>query len=471
MNDLEIHHHNKKLANPFLWVLLSFVIIIIAGSILLYFDHAFFAKTAGDPFEFRFEDYINCFFAAVSASCVTGLTPFSNGIVNTFSLFGQIVMIILVQIGGLGFITVLAFLTTLFAGKIKFKDRYFLSQAVGATSYIHVVKFVRQIILISFIVELIGAGLFFPAMFNLYSGNIGQAIWGSIFHSISAFNNAGFDILGNSSYIITDGTLLKDAAAWVPNYIKIVTMVLIIMGGLSFVTIIEIFSFKKRPKQYRAFVKIVLSTSFFLLVGGAITFVSFECFKADNPMSVIDAIFQSVTCRTAGFASYPQGDLTIGSKIISCFLMFVGGSPLGTTGGVKTTTLFIVILSIYSYIRGREVTAFNRRYSQKQIIRAMAIVFIALASIITAFILIEVFESSKGFANEDLVLEVFSAFGTVGLSADLTPQLTIGSKLVLCALMYLGRLGPMTMFSVFSKNINMESKRHYELVEEDILIG
>ena len=365
----------------------------------------------------------------------------------------------------------MAFLITLFSRKIKFKDRYFLSQAVGGTSYIHVIKFVRQIILISFSCELLGALLYFPAMFNLYPNDIFQSIWLSVFHSISSFNNAGFDILGSTSLIVAEGSILGNAPAWIPTYIQIVTMVLIVLGGLSFVTIIEVFSFKKRPKQYRAFVKIVLSTTAILLVTGSLCFIALECFKPENPMSVLDAIFQSVTCRTAGFATYDQSQLSIGSKIISCILMFIGGSPLGTAGGIKTTTFFIVILSIYCFLSGKEVTAFNRRYSQKQIIKALSLIFISLAVILTCYVVVSVIETNKGFTGDDIVFELFSAFGTVGLTANLTPSLKSGSKIILCVLMYLGRLGPMTLFSVFSRNMNTESKLHYELVEEDLLIG
>lgn len=458
---------HKKQVNPFLLVLLSFIFIIIIGSGLLYLDLVINAPEGFNP---SIEDYVDCFFVSVSASCVTGLNPFAGGIIGTFSIFGQIVLACLIQIGGLGFITILAFLITLFAGKISFKDRYWLSQAVGSTSFAHVIKFVRQIILISIVCELIGFGLFIPGMINLFPNDISHALWVSAFHSISSFNNAGFDLLGNTSLIVADGSLLASAPGWVPVYNQIVTMVLVVMGGLSFLTIIEIFSFKKRPSQYRAFVKIVLFSTAGLLLGGSLLFMIFECFKSTNPMTPLDAIFQSVTCRTAGFATYDQGQLTTGSQIVSCLLMFIGGAPLGTAGGIKITTFFIVILSMYSYIRGREVSAFHRKYSQKQIIRAMSLIFFSLFVIIFSFGAIKIIEGGK-FTTESICFEAFSAFGTVGLSANLTTELSIGSKLILCLLMYIGRLGPMTMFSVFSKNINIESKLHYELVEEDLLIG
>ena len=465
----QIRSH-KKQANPFLLVLLSFVILILIGSGLLYLDLVLNGKNIDPSINLSFETYLDCFFVAVSASCVTGLNPFAGGVIGTFSIFGQIVMAVLIQIGGLGFITVLAFIITLFAGKISFKDRYWLSQAVGSTSFIHVIKFVRQIILISFVVETIGFALFIPAMINLFPNNIGYALWASLFHSISSFNNAGFDLLGNSSFIPVAGSLLASAPTWTSVYLKIVTMVLVVAGGISFLTIIEVFSFKKRPSQYRPFTKIVLLYTFVLLAGGSLLFMIFDSFKAVNPMTPLDAFFQSVTCRTAGFASYDQSQLSIGSQIVSCFLMFIGGAPLGTAGGIKITTFFIVVLSMFSYLRGKEVSAFNRKFSQKQIIRAMSLIFFSIFVLIASYAAIEIIEGGK-FSAENIIFEVFSAFGTVGLTANLTTQLSVGSKMVLCLLMYIGRLGPMTMISVFSKNMNVESKLHYELVEEDLLIG
>ena len=469
MNDSNIKIHKEKI-NPFLLVMLTLFIVIVVGSILLFFDYAFKHGWSN----LSFEDYINSFLISVSATCVTGLTSYKDGILNAYSRFGQTVIMILIQIGGLGFLTVLAFLITLFAGKLKFKDRHFISQIVGSNSVAHVGKFVKKIILISFVCELLGflAGL--PVFFNLYPNDVSTALFTSLFHSVSSFNNAGCDILGSTSLIANEATsILYNQPIWVTTYLEILTMILIILGGLGFLVIAEIFTFKK-PKQWSAFTKIVLSTTAFLLGTGFILFVATECFKGESSMTPLQALFQSVTCRTAGFATYDQANLSMGGKVISSILMFVGGSPLSTAGGIKTTTIFMIILAMFSYLRGKRVAAFKRVFSSKQVIRAMSLAFISLFAILICYCGIYLIEDSV-LTNEvptgDIFFEVFSAFGTTGLSANLTPDLHWGSKLILCILMFLGRLGPMTLFSIFSKNIDKEDDSHFKYVQSDILIG
>lgn len=188
-------------------------------------------------------------------------------------------------------------------------------------------------------------------------------------------------------------------------------------------------------------------------------------------MTPLDAIFQSITCRTAGFSTYNQANLSIGSKIFSCILMFIGGSPLGTAGGIKTTTLFMIILAIFSYLRGKNVSAFKRTYSTKMIVKAMSLFFIAILTVIICFIIISTLEQSQNIPSENILFEVFSAFGTVGLSTGINPDLSVGSKSILIFLMFAGRLGPMTFFQVFQINMNKEGSAHYKYVEEDFLIG
>lgn len=459
---------NKEKINPFFLVMIALVVVILLGSILLFIDYANKVSWSN----LHFTDYIDSLFISVSATCVTGLSVYSEGIVNAYSLFGQVVIVCLIQIGGLGFLTVLAFLIVLFAGKLKFKDRHFLSQIVGSTSVANVGKFVKKVILISFLCELFGflAGL--PVFINLFPNDIGKAIWNSIFHSVSSFNNAGFDILGSQSLLVNpENSLLYNAPSWIPIYLQILTMVLVVLGGLGFIVIADIFTFKK-PSQWSTFTKIVLSTTGVLLLSGSLLFVAFECFKPENPMTILDAIFQSVTCRTAGFSTYNQANLSVGGRVVSCFLMFIGGSPISTAGGVKTTTLFIIGLAMYSYLKGSKVVAFKRSMSSKSVIKAMSLVFISFIAVLICYALVFVIEENNSLTDPQYIFfEVFSAFGTVGLSANLTPFLTWGSKLILCVLMFLGRLGPMTLFSVFSRNIDKESNTHFDYVQSDILIG
>lgn len=463
-----------KILNPFVLVIASFLIVILLGSLLLVMP---WAQKSNN---WEWNHYIDALFVATSTTCVTGLSAYSSGIGGTLTFAGQLICLILIQIGGLGFITILTFVITLFGHKLQFKDKFVLAKAVNATSLNELTHLVRKIILISFIIELAGFGISLPA-FLASNMPVKDAIWNSVFMSVSSFNNAGFDVLGSASFInqATDGTVILGTInggcgysfpMWAYVYLLVYFMIMITLGGLSFLVIVDVFSFKKRFKQFKSFTKIVLLTSLILVVFGFICFLPLECFSHKG-FTPLDAIFQSVTCRTAGIASYPQGKLTTASKIVSCFLMFVGGSPLSTAGGIKTTTLFITFLSMICYFRKKPVKAFNRRYSTLTVVKAMSLIFIGFFTTIIAFLIICGLEHGKSFNNEDILFEVYSAFGTVGLSADLTPNLSLGSKIVLCVLMFLGRLGPMTFFQVFQGNEDTQTKEHFKYVEEDFLIG
>ncbi len=454
----------KREISPYLIVLLSFLIIILIGSFLLTLP---FAKTDG-----QWGSYIDSLLAATSATCVTGLSPYVAGIGGELTFFGQLVMLIMIQIGGLGFVTVLTFFITLFTGKLQFKDRYFVSQAVGSTNVADIVKFVRKILLITFIVEAIGFLLGLPVFFTIYPDNPGEAIWNSIFTSISSFNNAGFDIFGGNSLIkIAENPIVYNMPDWCYYYLLSYIMILIIVGGISFLTIMEVFTFKN-SRSYRAFTKICISMTAILIVFGFVAFFLTEGIKPTNAITPFQALFQSVSLRTAGFAAFDQSQLSAGGNVISCLFMFIGGCPLSTAGGIKTTTIFIVIIAIYKYLRGRQVTAFKRAYSSSMIVKAMALLLIAFTLVIAGYVAVWAFEGGGGDKTvEALIFEVFSAFGTTGLSYGITPSLSIGSKLVLCVLMYLGRLGPMTFFNLFEKSMGRKSDKHFQYVEEDILIG
>ena len=487
----KVEKHEKKekknifktwLVNPYNLVILSFIIVIVIGSFLLVtplaqsdgawaFNHV---RADGQKVT-----YLDCLFTAVSATCVTGLCTFGSGIGNTLSLFGQIVVVIMIQIGGLGFITVLTFFITIFRSKLEFKNRYLISQMVGSTNFADVVKFVRRLILISISFVTAGTIIGLPVFFQMYPHNPWMAIWSSFFTSASAFNNAGFDLFGGTSLVRGMGnTLIDGLPNWAYYYLCTYLMVLIVSGGISFLVIIDIFGFKKF-RQWRAFTKIVLFTTAILLSAGFLVFIFSECFHAGG-MNVYQALFQSVTLRTAGFATYNQDNISLVGKAFSCLLMFIGGSPLSTAGGIKTTTAFMIFLAMFSYFRGSRVTAFKRVYSSNMIVKAMSLVFIGLFALATGFIAVYLFEENSlnseaiGLSSPEhiaIAYEVFSAFGTVGVSTGITPYISIGSKIVLCLLMFLGRLGPMTFLQIFQANMDKKTNLHYQYVEEDFLIG
>ena len=461
-------NNQKKSINPYFLVILSFVVIIFVGAILLMMP---FSRTANN-----FGNFLDCLFLATSATCVTGLNSFSQGIGQELTFPGQIVVLALIQIGGLGFVTILTFFITLLSGKLQFKDRLFISLMVNSDDAAEVVHFIRRIILISFSFELIGFLLGLP-VFLTSTDNIFEGLWYSLFTSISSYNNAGFDLFGSTSLIRgIDNEFIDNLPVWAYYYMCSYIMILIIAGGISFLVVMDIFA-KRNLKQLRVFTKISLLMTVVLLTVGFIVFWISE--PAHSPFS---ALFQSVTCRTAGFATLDQDQMSVLGKAFSCFLMFFGGNPLGTAGGVKTTTLYIIVLAMVCYLTGRKVTSFHRRYPNDVVVKAMSLVLLAVATIFVGFIAIYAFENQLDVStigesgltstkSAALIYEVFSAFGTVGVSTGVTPYLSVGSKIVICFLMFIGRLGPITFFQLLGSKMRLDEGSKYHYVEEDFLIG
>lgn len=455
----------KRRVSPYFLVMLSFLVLLLFGGFLLTLP---ISQKSGE-----WGSYADSVFMATSAVCVTGFDCYPNGLVNTITLFGQAVELVLMQLGGLGFMTIFFFLVTLFRKKVTFRDRYFLSQATGSSDVGHIVTFLRKIIIATVTIETIGFLVGIPVFINLY-GNTWEAYWGSLFLAVSSFNNAGLDLFGVTSFIREGNELLTNMADWAYYYMLTYSMILIILGGISYLVILEVFSFKKKPHQWSAYTKICLLMAFILVVTGALLiYLTDGVIAQDNKMSFFHALFQSVSCRTAGFASYDPYSLSTGGRIVSWILMFIGGSPLGTASGIKTTTLFIIILSIYSYIRGKKVTAFHRYYSLSLVVRAMAVMLISMFIVIGGYLLLTEFEINNPYVTgERAIYETISAFSTTGFTTGMTVNLSVGGKITCVALMYFGRLGPMTLFNIFSKNMHVDNDAsHILYVEEEILIG
>lgn len=451
-----------KQISPYLLVILSFIGVILLGSFLLTLP---FAHKNGN-----WGNYIDALFHATSATCVTGLSTYSLGIGGELTFFGQLVMLIMIQIGGLGFITILTFFVSLIQKKIQFKDRYMLAQAVNSTSIADVTKFVRRVIIIVATAEILGFALGLPVFLNVPGYSVPKAIWASVFTSISAFNNAGFDIFGGTSLIQGMGTIVDTMPRWAYYYMQGYIMILIVMGGLSFLTIIELTFQRKKAKQLSSFTRITL-----LMTGSLIIFGFGILMLTDGISGNItpyQALFQSVTTRTAGFASFDQSTLSPAGKTVSCVLMFIGGSPISTAGGIKTTTIFVLILCFIRFLQGRKISAFKREFTNSSIIKTMTLVFLSVVVLLVGYICIASFERGNDAATTDAVLyETFSAFGTVGLSESLTTTLSLGSKIVICLLMFFGRLGPITLFQIFQTNIDNEKNTHYREIPTDVIIG
>ena len=416
--------------------------------------------------------FIDALFTSVTSVCVTGLVTVVPA--EQFTLLGKVVVLVLIQIGGLGVIACTAAFFLLLRKRITMKGRIMIQQAYGLDTLSGMVRFVIRILKGTFLVEGIGAVLF--AIKFVPEFGAARGIWYGVFHSVSAFCNAGIDIIGNDSFIrYVDSPL-----------VNFTTMFLIVMGGLGFpvwydvITTVRQEGAKKVPR--RRFLtrlglqsKIVLTMTAFLILAGALGFFVLEFNNPDTigslsvPEKAMASAFQSVTTRTAGYASVSQSGLTDSSKMLGCILMFIGGSPAGTAGGIKTTTAAMLLLTAASVLRGRRDTECFGRKLENGVVRSgitiMLLTFLFWLAGVTA---LSVFEPGKDFI--DLMYEASSAIGTVGLTADLTPQLTTASHVVLMSMMYVGRIGPVTMALVFAGKAD-KSAQFRELPEKKIMLG
>lgn len=441
-------------------IILSFLFVILIGTLLLTTP---LASADGEATPF-----IDALFTATSCVCVTGLVTVTTA--THWNLLGHIVILILIQIGGLGVVAMTSVFTMLLGKKLSLSSRMLLGDAFNLDTLQGLVKFLRRVFEGTFIVEGIGALLYLPAFVPEYGP---KGVWYSLFHSVSAFCNAGIDLLGADSLI-----------PYVHNvWVNVVTMLLIVLGGLGFIVWFDFVTvIRKRIhkdnngmgilQSLKLHSKIVLVMTTFLLVTGAILYFVFEY---NNPETIgnftlgekiLASCFQSVTTRTAGFVTIPQKGLTTPSVMITLFLMFIGGSPVGTAGGVKTVTVAVIILTVLATVRGQEdVTCFKRRISEKTARKSLAVVLISFFASLVAIIAMLVLEHGDAV---DKIFEVYSALGTVGISRDYTSVVGLAGKIILCICMYLGRIGPITMVLVFTMR---DKQISVKLPEENITVG
>jgi len=450
----------KSYISPTRAIGLSFLAVIIIGSILLSLP---ICHTKDIP-------YLDHLFTATSATCVTGLV--SVVVKDEYTFLGQIVIIILIQIGGLGFLTLLSMFLVKFKKRLSYKNKLIMQEALNQNSVKEIGVFIQRVIRYTLFFESVGAILLAFVFIPQYGFTTG--IYYAIFHSISAFCNAGFDILGSNSLIDYQTSPLMN----------LTISSLIIAGGLGFIVWIELKDkfyqvLKKKLKLKKLFetlslhAKIVLSMTFMLLMSGTIFFLLLEYDHTLASLSFFDKLqvsyFQSVTLRTAGFASVDMSSLKDATKLFMSIFMFIGGSPAGTAGGIKTVTFALILLSCSSLAQGKnEITAFKRTISSVVVKRALVISFISLSMTLFASIVLSISEN-QSFIN--IVFEVYSAFATVGLTAGLTPLLTNIGKIVIIILMYIGRIGPLTMVLIFVKKHNQLKGKEIEYPKGDILIG
>lgn len=439
-------------------IMLSFLVVIMLGSLILSLP---ISASDGNAVP-----YLDALFTSTTATCVTGLVTLPT--VSAWSVFGQIVILILIQIGGLGVITIMSAFMILLHKRMGIGARLLLQDACNLNNLSGIVRFVKKVVLGSILVEAIGALMYMPVFIPEYGL---KGIWISVFQSVSAFCNAGIDIMAEDS-------LCSYAAN---PLITIVTGLLVILGGIGYVVWWDVVSVLKKAhgKKHMTFryltlhSKIAIMTTLILIMTGAVLIFVFEC---DNPLTLRGlpfleqirlSLFQSITTRTAGFATLPQENLTNATAIVCMLLMFIGGSPVGTAGGIKTVTFAVLIVSAMSTIRNQhESSVFQRNISRHAIDKAVAVTAMSSVILIISTLLL----SSVTEANAlDIIYETVSATATVGLTRNLTPKLCAAGKAVIIGTMYLGRVGPISL--ALALNVKKKNQNIVKNPTEDISIG
>ncbi len=441
---------DKKQMSPSRKLILGFLLVIIVGVFLLMLPFSLKEGKSLSPLE--------ALFTVVSAVCVTGLSVVD--VAEVFSPVGDAILIAFIQIGGLGVMTFSSIVFLLAGQKMTLYTRILLKEERNANSVGEILNFVRLMLLTVFIIESIGAVILMHEFRKIMPYE--QAVYYGIFHSISAFCNAGFSLFSNNLENFRGNPVISLTISY-----------LIILGGMGFAIINSfIMMIRKGVSRFTLTSKLAIQISMILTFGGAILFFLLEfsnsatLFPLPWSEKIIASIFQSVTLRTAGFNTIPLSNLRSATVFMACIWMLIGASPGSTGGGIKTTTLGVILFYVIGIIRGKEhVEIFNRRLDWDVMNKALALLVVSLSYIALVILLLLVIEP---FSMEKIVFEVVSAFGTVGLTMGITPYLTVTSKLIIIVTMFIGRLGPMTIALALGEK---KKKARVQYPKEDILIG
>lgn len=436
--------------NPPISLMLSFAVVILIGTVLLMLPSA--------SVQGRVTPFTDALFTATSATCVTGLIVQDTG--GYFSLFGQLVILVLIQIGGLGIMTISTAFALIMGRRLTLKLENVMQTVMGESQRLNLFQLLKNIVLVTVLIEGVGAILLFPVFLRSMPSSL--AMYNAIFHSISAFCNAGFSLFSDSLISFVDNPLINFTIS-----------TLIILGGIGFAVMIDLYRYVTHVDKVRKLTlhtKIVLTTSAGLLIIGFVSIYIAEYSSLMDNFSIsrriLSSWFQSVSARTAGFNTVDISAMGSSSLLVMMALMFIGASPGSTGGGIKTTTFAVLVLSLISLLRGRrDLSLFNRRISLSNYREATSL--ITLAAGIVFFIVFILFLTEQQ-AFEKLLFEAISAFGTVGLSMGITSELTRIGKLLITILMYIGRIGPLTLIYALSMR-NKPAKLAY--AEEKIAIG
>ncbi len=439
-------------------ILLSFLVTILTGAFLLSLP---ISSADGNSAAF-----IDALFTATTSTCVTGLVVVPT--VTSWSVFGQVVILILIQIGGLGVITIMSGLMIMLNKKMGLGDRLLLQDAFNLNSLSGLIRFVRKVVVGTFIIEAVGALLYMTVFVPQFGA---KGIWISVFTSVSAFCNAGIDIIAENS--------LCDYA--LNPVINIVTCSLIVFGGIGYIVWWDVLRVlkKSRTKKVKLFrdltlhSKIAITTTLILIFVGAALIFTFEY---SNPQTIKDytllqkievSFFQSITTRTAGFATVPQENLTNTTTLICLLLMFIGGSPVGTAGGIKTVTFTVLFVSALASVRYKEdAEIFGRQLKKQTVSKAIAVTCMSFIILFTSTVLLSAATDADIL---DIIYETVSATSTAGLSRNLTSSLNNIGKFIVTITMYLGRIGPITFAVAFNHNKDNQSLIKYPI--EEISVG
>ena len=435
---------------------LGFLVAILTGALLLMLP---FCAAGG-----RSIGLLPALFTAASSVCVTGLSVIDVG--TQLSPAGQAVQLVLIQLGGLGFMAFATLIMSALGKRMSLKSRLLLRDSMNQNTLAGMVRLSLLFLLMAVVIESAGALLLMIRLVPLYGK---KGVWYSLYTAVSAFCNAGFDLFGSGNSI----THLAGE-----SYVLLVLSALIILGGLGFMVILECLHHRFRWRAFSLHAKIVLTASASLLLFGTLATLVLEWRNPATlgglsvPDRLVNAFFQSVTLRTAGFASVDQASLSDASRLLAIPMMFVGASSASTGGGVKTTTAAMLVLVVVSVIRGRErISLFGREISADTARRSMAIVFIGLVMIVLSACVISTIEQGKGLDMIDVLFETTSAFTTTGLSAAGTPTLSAASQWLLMPLMYLGRVGPLTLALALASRMESGPSVKVHFPEEKIMIG
>ena len=433
----------RKKLSPYLVILLGFLGVIAVGTALLLLPCSTYGGIS----------FVDALFLSTSSVCITGLATVN--LADTFTGFGQAVICLLIQVGGLGFVTIGMTVIALFGGKAGLSGKRLIKETLGSSGKLDYKHFLFRAVLVTAVLEGLGFCINLIALRNDYSG--GKLVWLSLFHSVSAFNNAGLDLFGNGMLPFAGNVLL------ILN-----TSVLTIVGGLGFIVIIDVLA-AKRWRNFSVHTKAVLVITPVLLAVGTLFLWLSELGNPQTDLDFLNAFFLSAMARTCGFSTQDLSKWQNASLCILNILMFIGAGPVSTGGGIKCTTFFVFLAGLLGLLRGKPTVVFHREISRETLIYALFVTVVAMIYACLTGTLVSAFDPNLSLAF--VFTETISALANVGLSAGITPLLSVGSKLILSLAMYLGRIGFMTALLVFKRRWSRGEDESVRSVPADIVIG